>query len=139
MTDDIRRADEFYHQALGLRLVKRSVNQDDVSAYHLFYADAVGTPGTDLTFFDWDVPGERRGAAFLAFAGDAILVAHNADFEKAGRSLADQFPAGGAVKLGGAALVAADAAFLRAGVRSGSSARAARSARRAPDVSSTAG
>src|SRR6476661_6663275 len=53
---------EFYTQTLGLRLVKRSVNQDDVSAYHLFYADAVGSPGTDMTFFDWpmaaaNVPG----------------------------------------------------------------------------------
>jgi glyoxalase family protein len=44
-----------------MRLVKRSVNQDDVSAYHLFYADAKGSPGTDLTFFDWPVPPERRG------------------------------------------------------------------------------
>lgn len=52
----------FYTETLGLRLVKRSVNQDDVSAYHLFYADEVGTPGTDITFFDWDVPPERRGS-----------------------------------------------------------------------------
>jgi glyoxalase family protein len=44
-----------------MRLVKRSVNQDDVSACHLFYADAQGSPGTDLTFFDWPVPRERRG------------------------------------------------------------------------------
>ena len=44
-----------------MRLVKRSVNQDDVSAYHLFYADALGSPGTDMTFFDWPVPRERRG------------------------------------------------------------------------------
>jgi len=44
---------EFYTRVLGLRLVKRSVNQDDVSAYHLFYADRLGTPGTDMTFFDW--------------------------------------------------------------------------------------
>ena len=51
----------YYTGTLGMRLVKRSVNQDDVSAYHLFYADAVGTPGTDLTFFDWPVPTERRG------------------------------------------------------------------------------
>jgi glyoxalase family protein len=51
----------FYTGVMGMRLVKRSVNQDDVSAYHLFYADAVGTPGTDLTFFDWNVPRERRG------------------------------------------------------------------------------
>jgi glyoxalase family protein len=42
-----------------MRLVKRSVNQDVVSAYHLFYADAKCTPGTDLTFFDWRR--ERRG------------------------------------------------------------------------------
>jgi glyoxalase family protein len=52
----------FYTGTMGMRLVKRSVNQDDVSAYHLFYADAVGTPGTDLTFFDWKMPRERRGS-----------------------------------------------------------------------------
>lgn len=43
----------FYRDVLGLRLVKKTVNQDDVSAYHLFYADAKGTAGTDVTFFDW--------------------------------------------------------------------------------------
>jgi glyoxalase family protein len=53
---------EFYTDVLGLRLVKKSVNQDDVSAYHLFYADKHGTPGTDMTFFDWPSIGpERRG------------------------------------------------------------------------------
>lgn len=52
----------FYTETLGLRLVKRSVNQDDVRAYHLFYADGAGSPGTDLTFFDFNVPSERRGA-----------------------------------------------------------------------------
>jgi glyoxalase family protein len=57
----IRDNHRFYTEVLGMRLVKRSVNQDDVSAYHLFYADAVGTPGTDLTFFDWSVPSETRG------------------------------------------------------------------------------
>jgi glyoxalase family protein len=57
----IRRNHAFYTQTLGMRLVKRSVNQDDVSAYHLFYADAKGSPGTDLTFFDWPVQPERRG------------------------------------------------------------------------------
>ena len=57
----IRENHHFYTQKLGMRLVKRSVNQDDVSAYHLFYADALGSPGTDLTFFDWPVPRERRG------------------------------------------------------------------------------
>ena len=48
----------FYTETLGMRLVKRTVNQDDVSAYHLFYADAAGSPGTDLTFFDY--AGARR-------------------------------------------------------------------------------
>jgi glyoxalase family protein len=57
----IRENKRFYTETLGMRLVKRSVNQDDVSAYHLFYADAKGTPGSDVTFFDWPVPRERRG------------------------------------------------------------------------------
>lgn len=57
----IRANYQFYTQTMGMRLVKRSVNQDDVSAYHLFYADAKGAPGTDLTFFDWPLPRERRG------------------------------------------------------------------------------
>jgi glyoxalase family protein len=57
----IRENHLFYTKTMGMRLVKRSVNQDDVSAYHLFYADAVGSPGSDLTFFDWPVPRERRG------------------------------------------------------------------------------
>ncbi|HTE43844.1 MAG TPA: ring-cleaving dioxygenase [Gemmatimonadaceae bacterium] len=57
----IRDNHKFYTQTLGMRLVKRSVNQDDVSAYHLFYADAKGSPGSDLTFFDWPVQREVRG------------------------------------------------------------------------------
>jgi glyoxalase family protein len=58
---DIRGNHRFYTQVMGMRLVKRSVNQDDVSAYHLFYSDKVGTPGNDLTFFDWPAPREVRG------------------------------------------------------------------------------
>jgi glyoxalase family protein len=61
VTADVRTNHRFYTETMGMRLVKRSVNQDDVSAYHLFYADAVGSPGTDLTFFDWRMPRERRG------------------------------------------------------------------------------
>ena len=44
---------DFYAGILGMRLVKRTVNQDDPGSYHLFYADAEGHPGTDLTFFPW--------------------------------------------------------------------------------------
>jgi glyoxalase family protein len=61
VSGQIRENHRFYTRVMGMRLVKRSVNQDDVSAYHLFYADAKGSPGTDLTFFDWPVPAERRG------------------------------------------------------------------------------
>jgi len=52
----------FYTGLLGMRLVKKTVNQDDVSAYHLFYADGRANPGTDLTFFDFPVAPERHGA-----------------------------------------------------------------------------
>lgn len=51
----------FYVETLGMRLVKKTVNQDDTSAYHLFYADGVGSPGSDLTFFDWPAAPARRG------------------------------------------------------------------------------
>ena len=44
---------DFYAGILGMRLVKKSVNQDDPGTYHLFYADAEGHPGSDLTFFPW--------------------------------------------------------------------------------------
>lgn len=59
----------FYTGTLGLRLVKKTVNQDDVSAYHLFYADGRGSPGTDMTFFDWPAPRERRGTHSVARTG----------------------------------------------------------------------
>ena len=52
---------DFYTKVMGLRLVKKTVNQDDVSAYHLFYGDEKGSPGTEFTFFDW--PGAKRGPA----------------------------------------------------------------------------
>lgn len=50
---------DFYARVLGLRLVKKTVNQDDPTVYHLFYADEDGSPGADITFFEY--PGARRG------------------------------------------------------------------------------
>lgn len=47
----------FFTQTLGMRLVKKTVNQDSTSSYHLFYADAVGSPGTDMTYFDIPMAG----------------------------------------------------------------------------------
>src|SRR6266550_4132562 len=66
---DARGNKAFYTGTLGLRLVKKTVNQDDVSAYHLFYADGKATPGTDITFFDWPMPRERRGASSIVRTG----------------------------------------------------------------------
>ncbi len=60
VTGNASRNVAFYTQALGMRLVKKTVNQDDLSAYHLFYADGVGSPGTDMTFFDWSQAGPTR-------------------------------------------------------------------------------
>ncbi len=57
VTSEVSQNHRFYTDVLGLRLVKKSVNQDDVSAYHLFYADGAATPGSDLTFFDWPKAG----------------------------------------------------------------------------------
>ena len=69
VTADAPRNHAFYTQTLGLRLVKKTVNQDDVSAYHLFYADGLASPGTDITFFDWPVPRERRGTRSIVRTG----------------------------------------------------------------------
>ena len=51
---------DFYVGMMGMRLVKKSVNQDDPGTYHLFYADRIGTPGTDFTFFPWPNMGSGR-------------------------------------------------------------------------------
>ncbi len=51
---------DFYAGMLGMRLVKKSVNQDVIDTYHLFYADRIGTPGTDFTFFPWPDMGPGR-------------------------------------------------------------------------------
>jgi glyoxalase family protein len=59
----------FYTGVLGMRLVKKTVNQDDVSAYHLFYADGEARPGTDLTFFDFPAAPERRGTNSISRTG----------------------------------------------------------------------
>ena len=61
ITADAQRNVDFYAGVLGLRLVKKSVNQDDTSVYHLFYADEHGDPGSDITFFEY--PGVVRGRA----------------------------------------------------------------------------
>ena len=61
ITGDAPRNVDFYTRVLGLRLVKKTVNQDDPTVYHLFYADEKGSAGADITFFEY--PGATRGRA----------------------------------------------------------------------------
>jgi glyoxalase family protein len=94
----------FYTEILGLRLVKKTVNQDDVSAYHLFYGDEVGHAGTEMTFFDWAFAGAHTpgagqiaATAFRVASRDALDwwarrfdeygVTHETVVERAGRSV----------------------------------------------------
>ena len=66
ITGDARRNVDFYTRVLGLRMVAKTVNQDDPSVYHLFYASETGKPGSELTFFEYPgaVPG-RAGAGMV--------------------------------------------------------------------------
>jgi glyoxalase family protein len=59
----------FYTKTLGMRLIKKTVNQDQTTAYHLFYGDGVASPGADLTFFDFPVGREQRGAHAVTRTG----------------------------------------------------------------------
>jgi glyoxalase family protein len=66
ITEDAQRNVDFYAGVLGLRLVKKTVNQDNPTVYHLFFGDETGDPGLDLTFFEYPgVPGGRPGAGMV--------------------------------------------------------------------------
>jgi glyoxalase family protein len=80
ITGDASRNVDFYTRVLGLRLVKKTVNQDDPTVYHLFYADEEGSPGSDITFFEY--PGVRRGRA-----GDGMV--HTVEWRVAGEDALD--------------------------------------------------
>jgi glyoxalase family protein len=105
ITADASANHRFYTQVLGLRLVKRTVNQDDTTAYHLFCGDGLATPGSDITFFEWPVPPARRGTRSvvrtgLRVSGEAALeywagrfrtqgVSHAAIASRHGRAVLD--------------------------------------------------
>jgi glyoxalase family protein len=106
VTANARGNHQFYTRVLGMRLVKKTVNQDDVSAYHLFYADAKGSPGSDLTYFDWaHSPRQRNGNNSISRTGLRVgsveslewwierfeqnKVAHSPILERGGRSVID--------------------------------------------------
>lgn len=70
MTDNAMRNYKFMTEVLGMRLVKKTVNQDDIRTYHTFFADDLGSPGTDLTFFDFpNHPKEVRGSNSISRVG----------------------------------------------------------------------
>jgi len=73
----------FYTGVLGMRLVKKSVNQDAPDTYHLFFADAEGHPGTDLTFFPWPGMGAGRAGAGLAMEVSLAVPAGTLDWWEA--------------------------------------------------------
>jgi glyoxalase family protein len=78
ITGDARRNVDFYARILGLRLVKKTVNQDDPTVYHLYYADEHGSPGADITFFEY--PGARPGRSG---AGMVSAIVHRVASERA--------------------------------------------------------
>ncbi len=78
ITGDASRNVDFYARVLGLRLVKKTVNQDDPSVYHLFYSDEHGSPGADITFFEY--PGAAPGHAG---AGMISCIVHRVSSEAA--------------------------------------------------------
>ena len=80
ITGDAPRNVDFYVRVLGLRMVKKTVNQDDPTVYHLFYADEKGSPGADITFFEY--PGAPRGRA-----GDGMV--HTTVFRVASEAALD--------------------------------------------------
>jgi len=89
VTADARGNHDLYTRILGMRLVKKTVNQDDTGAYHLSYADGAGSPGTDVTFFDWPAERERRGTqsivrTALRVAGKDALAHWAARLDEAG-------------------------------------------------------
>ncbi len=60
ITSSAEKIYEFFTYVLGMRLVKKTVNQDDIQTYHLFFADDLGNPGTDMTFFDFQGIGKAK-------------------------------------------------------------------------------
>jgi glyoxalase family protein len=89
ITGDAPRNVDFYARVMGLRMVKKTVNQDDPSVYHLFYADEHGSPGADITFFEYPgaAPG-RPGAGMIDRIAHRVASTEALDFW-AGR-LADE-------------------------------------------------
>src|SRR4051794_26764710 len=77
ITGDARRNVDFYTRVLGLRMAAKTVNQDDPTVYHLFYADELGRPGSELTFFEY--PGAAPGRAGAGMVHTIVWRVRSAD------------------------------------------------------------
>ena len=96
MTSDVERNYHFFTEILGMRLVKKTVNQDDIYTYHTYFADDLGSPGTTMTFFDF--PNTDRGSkgtnsitrTGFRIPSDAALDYYKKRFESARGSLSPQ-------------------------------------------------
>ena len=90
ITDSAERNYKFITEILGMRLVKKTVNQDDIQTYHTFFADDLGSPGTDLTFFAFpNIPSGAVGTNSISRSGlrvpnDAPLEYYLKRFEEYG-------------------------------------------------------
>ncbi|WP_239256232.1 ring-cleaving dioxygenase [Listeria ilorinensis] len=90
MTSSAEKNYQFFTEILGMRLVKKTVNQDDIHTYHLFFADDKGSAGTDMTFFDFpNLPKGRRGTDSISrtsfrVPSDAALEYWHQRFEQLG-------------------------------------------------------
>src|SRR5438094_4878307 len=105
VTGDTAENVRFYTEVLGLRLVKKTVNQDDVSAYHLFYGDEVGRAGTEVTFFDWShLATTARGSG--AITATALQVPDRAALDWWAAQLAERGVAHAPVERAGRAALA---------------------------------
>src|SRR4026209_1360863 len=81
ITGDAPQNVDFYARILGLRMVKKSVNQDDPTVYHLFYVDEDASPGADLTFFEYrDARAGRAGAGMIHRIVHRVASADTLDF-----------------------------------------------------------
>lgn len=104
LTADAEKNHDFFTRILGMRLVKKTVNQDSTSMYHLFYADAEGTPGTDMTYFEIPMAGKTypgvssisntafrvktdQALAFWKQRFEQLGVAHDEIVEQYGRNI----------------------------------------------------
>ena len=85
ITGDAPRNVDFYARVLGLRLVKQTVNQDDPSVYHLFYSDEHGSPGADITFFEYPGAAPGRAGAGMTRRTAACMVAMPAASGRGGK------------------------------------------------------